>query len=120
MSVPDTHDSGVVASLDSAPDGAGPEVRVSTLDGAIGEHGLRPPDLVKIDVEGAEVDVVSGMADTLGASRPRLLIEIHDDGEDRWRERAIRETLARRGYELRRLDAGDGGMPHLLAIPPAA
>jgi FkbM family methyltransferase len=36
------------------------------------------PDLVKIDVEGAEAHVLRGMSGVLDDSRPRLIIEMHD------------------------------------------
>lgn len=118
MTVPDTSDSGTQACLDPAAGAGGPEVLVSTLDGAVAELGLRPPDVVKIDVEGSEVDVVAGMSETLRACAPRLLIEIHDDRDDPWRELAIREALDRLGYRLERIEGETGGMPHLLAVPP--
>ena len=119
MAVPETSDSGALAALDAAADAVGPEVLVCTLDGAIDEFGLRQPDLVKIDVEGSEVDVVRGMHRTLTTSRPRLVIEIHEDPDDRWRESAIRAELAQLGYRIDRLAGESGGMPHLLAVPPA-
>lgn len=37
------------------------------------------PDLVKIDVEGAEAHVLRGMVQTLRRARPTLLIEMHDE-----------------------------------------
>lgn len=36
------------------------------------------PDLIKIDVEGAEVDVLVGAQEVLTKFRPRLFIEMHD------------------------------------------
>lgn len=38
---------------------------------------LRPPDLVKIDVEGAELAVLRGARRTIRSHRPTLLIELH-------------------------------------------
>ncbi len=35
------------------------------------------PDLVKIDVEGAELDVLKGMKETIRRTRPILLVEVH-------------------------------------------
>lgn len=37
----------------------------------------RPPDVIKIDVEGAEAAVVSGMKDTLSSKKPIIYIEMH-------------------------------------------
>lgn len=118
MTVPGGSDAGTRASLDSSADAAGPEVLVSALD-EITEMRLRPPDLVKIDVEGAEADVVAGMQQTLHTAGPRLLIEIHDDREDRWREQLIRRVLEPLGYRLDHLGAESAGMPHLLAVAPS-
>jgi len=47
------------------------------------------------------------------------VIEIHEDPDDRWRESAIRAELAQLGYRIDRLAGESGGMPHLLAVPPA-
>jgi FkbM family methyltransferase len=55
-------------------DSEGVAVRQVTLDEIAGRHGL--PDLVKIDVEGAELEVLSGAADVL-AHRPFLVVEAH-------------------------------------------
>ncbi len=50
------------------------------LDQLIAAYDLRPPDVIKLDVEGAEHLAVLGMRQTLEARRPPLLIELH--GED--------------------------------------
>jgi FkbM family methyltransferase len=46
-----------------------------TLDSIVREHGVPLPDLVKIDVQGAERDVMAGGAATLAAAR-RLIVEM--------------------------------------------
>jgi hypothetical protein len=45
------------------------------LDNFVKGKSVRP-DFVKIDVEGAELDVLDGMQDTLNQIRPALLIEV--------------------------------------------
>jgi FkbM family methyltransferase len=60
-----------------SPDG---DLTVSsvTLDGCIyGEHAFRPPDVVKIDVEGAEREVLRGAARAISEFRPALFVEVH-------------------------------------------
>lgn len=56
-------------------------VPLGRLDTIIRESNLPQPGLIKIDVEGAEVDVLVGATETLMSSRPILLIELHHTNE---------------------------------------
>ena len=67
-------------------------VPVRRLDDLLAEPGSTPPDLVKIDVEGAETDVLRGAAQTLAKVRPILLIELHGTNE------AVAHLLSEAGY----------------------
>jgi len=71
-------------------------IELRTLDG---EVGLEPPDLIKIDVEGFELEVLQGAMKTL-ARGPDLFLEMHGaDLEDkRRRVRAIADHLWAVGY----------------------
>jgi len=51
-------------------------VQTATMDSLV-EDGLRKPDTIKIDVEGAEVLVLQGAIETLKSARPTLLISTH-------------------------------------------
>ena len=53
------------------------KVNVVSMDNFIPEMKIPVPDFVKIDVEGLEYDVLSGMKDTLKNIKPKLFIEIH-------------------------------------------
>jgi FkbM family methyltransferase len=50
-------------------------VATRRLDGFIAEHRLPPPDLIKIDVQGAELDVLSGTGAAL-AGCSALIVEV--------------------------------------------
>ena len=58
---------------------AGHHVRIDAdrLDQLIATFGLRKPDVIKLDVEGAEAQAVAGMMETLAAHRPIVVIELH-------------------------------------------
>jgi len=49
---------------------------VTTIDEMINE--IVPPDIIKIDVEGAELLVLRGGKDFLQHKSPKLLLEIHN------------------------------------------
>jgi FkbM family methyltransferase len=53
---------------------------ISTLDSFVLDQSNPPPDLIKIDVEGAEAMVIAGAMQTLQRFSPKLLLEIHGPG----------------------------------------
>jgi FkbM family methyltransferase len=61
-------------------DGPGHDVRTIALDEFVDEHAALVPAVVKIDVEGHELDVLEGARRTLGSARPALLCEQHGQG----------------------------------------
>ena len=81
-------------------------VNVWKLDEVVRKHGLAHPELIKIDVEGAESKVLKGAWELIAKCRPALLIEIHniEAGLE------IAEALAGIGYQRSVVDA-NGGMP---------
>jgi FkbM family methyltransferase len=52
-------------------------VQCKSIDGLIKE-GYGKPDIIKIDVEGAEYDVLLGMKNTLQLYKPHILLATHD------------------------------------------
>lgn len=65
-------------------------------------QGLRPPAVVKVDVEGAELAVFQGMAQTIATFRPLIIYEIDDGDEQAFRrkQQACDTFLQNRGYDL--------------------
>jgi FkbM family methyltransferase len=93
--------SGISATLDLTLDAAVEEleIEVTTLDEALPEE-LRPA-LVKVDVEGGELEVLLGARRLLGEHRPILALE-HQYGRrpDPDRTLRIHDLLTELGYEL--------------------
>lgn len=81
-------------------------VPVRSLDGWSREADPEPPGVVKIDVEGAEADVVRGAAGCLRTALPIVFSELHGIRQ------AVETTaaLAEIGYRATNLDAA-AGMP---------
>lgn len=69
------------------------DVVASTIDAASAQLGV--PDIIKIDVEGGELDVLRGGERTLRMHMPILLIESTQSHDE------IRRLLERLGYEIR-------------------
>jgi FkbM family methyltransferase len=57
-------------------------VAVRRLDNVIERDGLPVPNVMKIDVEGAEVDLLAGAERTLRERRPVILMELHGTNRD--------------------------------------
>jgi FkbM family methyltransferase len=63
-----------------APDrssGATVQVEVATIDRLVADGTVMAPQLVKIDVEGAELDVLAGMKETMRRFQPVIVCEMH-------------------------------------------
>ena len=76
----------------------GISVRAIALDDFVREHPA--PDLIKVDVEGAETEVLRGANNLLGRRRPMIVCELHSAECDV----AVREILEQHSYSVRRLD----------------
>ena len=105
---------------DSGDGAVGPgiiDVMASTMDAESAR--VVPPDLLKIDVEGAELAVLSGGKATIQAGMPIILLECTDQQVE------VRRLLESLGYEVRdprrptaRVDGP--GMPFMaLAVDPS-
>jgi hypothetical protein len=62
---------------DASTTGPTLEVPMVAIDDLVESGSIRPPSLVKIDVEGAELEVIEGMRRTLLKHRPVVLCEMH-------------------------------------------
>ena len=95
-----------------------------TIDHLIFERGFKPPSVIKIDVEGAEAEVLEGMRRCLAIHRPVVIYEI-DDIEQKYVDRKQNKCdaiLNEAGYHLQRLEDSYLGsrwlVRHTMAIPP--
>ena len=98
-------------------------INLITLDDFVGQQRGAPPSFVKIDVEGAEINVLRGMTHTIQTYKPTLIIEI-DDGEpaefQRKKELCI-TFLAELGYKIEMLPdsyaRGNWSVENFVALP---
>jgi len=57
-------------------------VETQTIDALVASGAIPRVDFVKLDVEGAELDVLEGAAETIARQRPRLAIAIYHKPDD--------------------------------------
>lgn len=86
------------------------EITVATrsLDEVVASERLDRVDVVKIDVEGAELSVLSGAVDTLERHRPTVLVEADDLHQARFDATAqdVVDRVVAHGYRLHRFRRG--------------
>ncbi|HEV8308089.1 MAG TPA: FkbM family methyltransferase [Methylomirabilota bacterium] len=82
--------------------GHGIDVDTTSLDDLIETQALRPPDVIKLDIEGGEVSAVKGMLNTLLRHRPILILELHGQVA----ARGTLEGLESAGYRYQELASG--------------
>lgn len=106
------------------PDATGTlAVELTTVDDEVRSGRVRSPSVVKIDVEGAELEVLTGMAQTIHDHRPVIVCEIDDatqSGFARKYESCV-GFLRSVDYDVRRLaDSYPGAawhVGHFVAVP---
>jgi FkbM family methyltransferase len=91
-------------------------VSMTTLDREVEQLGLTPA-LLKIDVEGAELDVLVGATFVLSMHRPRILLSLHPQrlAQIGLTCDAVLQWLVARGYACRVIS--EDQERHVLAIP---
>lgn len=77
-------------------------VDLVSIDTLISQGDLKPPALVKIDVEGAEIEVLKGMQQTLERDRPTLIYEADDrhPAHLKIKQNELNSYVQQFGYEL--------------------
>ncbi|NES66830.1 MAG: FkbM family methyltransferase [Okeania sp. SIO2D1] len=77
-------------------------VDIISIDDLIEQQAIKPPSVVKIDVEGAELDVIEGMCQTIQKFKPVLIYEIDDRKQDRLllKEKEINKLIDSFGYKI--------------------
>lgn len=79
--------------------GGGPTVRTVAIDDYVQAVDLERVHLIKMDVEGAELEALRGAERTLRRDRPQLAISIYHHPDDLWRIPRFLQALDL-GYEL--------------------
>jgi FkbM family methyltransferase len=114
------------APVNKIAEGSGPgagatiDVKVLRGDEALSEYQLPPPDIIKVDVEGYELEVIEGLAGVLALPGVRaVFVEVHfallhERGLDVAPTRIV-EILESRGFRLTWLDPS-----HLWGTRPLA
>jgi hypothetical protein len=75
------------------------EVNANTLDNLLELNGINQVNWIKIDVEGAEFEVLKGATKTLSHENISLLIEIHNVDDSRHYDNVI-DFLKHNNYEV--------------------
>jgi FkbM family methyltransferase len=97
---------------------ANPDAVATFPVGTLDDLGLTRLDWAKLDVEGAELEILRGAEQTIRACKPRILFEnhVHVDPECEAKCRAFLETMGYRWVGTRQHHA----ISHTLMIPEAA
>lgn len=80
-------------------------IRMTTMDFWLGMHPEVHVDLIKIDIEGAELACLRGAVNTLMRMRPLIIVEVQDFSSSRagYKASEILELLAGLNYEFQRI-----------------
>lgn len=76
-------DTGPNPAMGHLADGGSLKVRSITLDTFVLEQAMPPPEVIKIDVEGAEADVLAGGRETIRRHGPLILLATHGEAVHR-------------------------------------
>ena len=93
------------------------------IDDLLQQQQIEPPTLVKIDVEGAEINVLQGMSQTLKKYHPIIIYEVDDENQEGLlgKRKQVDDFLLAHGYEIKPLAESyreiSWNVGHAIAIP---
>lgn len=85
------------------------------MDHLFKELGLRRVDWIKIDVEGAECEVLLGLIETLKTYRPRMIIEVFNENVEK-----VKRFMEKYGYGLVRISPFFGANTYFFCFPTSS
>ena len=89
-------------------------IRQVSIDRMVKDNTLPPPDFIKIDVEGGEIEALKGMKDVIAAHRPKIIVATHNSKCHDFVISFLDEN--RYSYEVLKPDH-DNGDTEIIAIP---
>ena len=84
------------------------EVQCISPNEALEKYGFPAPDIIKLDLEGAEVDALAHIDQVIAATRPILVVEVHNPDA----EVAVLQFAKRCGYAIQSLVVGEAVTDH--------
>ena len=81
----------------------GLEIETVSIDILIDTNIIAPPQHIKIDVEGAELEVLRGAKNLLSKNKPELFVETHDCFKENIHQNCI-DFLKELGYNVKELE----------------
>jgi hypothetical protein len=73
----------------------GRKIRFIRLDDLVDRLNLRSVDIIKVDVEGAGVQIIKGAEKVVENTKPVILFEVHNKSE-----KSVIKQLAKKGYKV--------------------
>jgi FkbM family methyltransferase len=94
------------------------KVTIRALDSLVRELAVSP-NLIKVDVEGFELEVLRGGVELIRRTRPIWIIEVHPPQLELsgGSEQALKDFLISRGYSIETIDQNPNGIYTVLARP---
>lgn len=84
-------------------------VQQKTVDTWARENDIQRLDFIKMDIQGAELDLLQGASETINRFKPTIFLEAHDHKEQ------IFDLLSGYGYKINLVT--DGGLKQLQKAP---
>lgn len=87
------------------------EVQTERVDEILNSLGINKVDWIKIDVEGAEYEVLEGLTETITKDKPKIIVEVWAENEEK-----VHLFMKKHGYTPYQLEKGDS-LSYYLFVP---